>query len=133
MKFKSTQDPRQWRHFMLQFCFLLVLLSSWLAWRGSISRNGWLLGLVAILVLALAACLRTDWFRGFYRFAMTVSEWLGDKVGRLILSLIFLLIMVPLGWVLRLAGYDPLALRKPRESDSYWRPARKAGRLDQMF
>jgi hypothetical protein len=133
MKFKATQDPRQCRRFMLQFCFLLVMLLSWLAWRGSISRNGWLLGLVALLALALAACLQPDWFRGFYRNSMAVSQWLGDKVGRLILSLIFLLIMVPLGWMLRLAGYDPLALRKPDQAQSYWRPARRAGRLDQMF
>jgi hypothetical protein len=133
MKFKLSEDPGHWRTFMLQLCGLLALLDSWLAWRGTIHADLWLQLLVGLVGLAIAAWLRPRWFRGFYYTGMTVSAWLGDKMGRVILTLMFLLIFVPLGWALRLAGYDPLALRKPRGSSSYWRSARKAGRLDQMF
>ena len=133
MKFKLAQDPRQWRTFMLQLCVILALLDCWLAWRGTIRTGLWLQLLLGVLALAIAAWRRPRWFRGFYRVGMAVSAWLGDKMGRIILTLMFMLIFVPLGWGLRLAGYDPLALRKPREVSSYWRPARKAGRLDQMF
>jgi len=133
MKFKLSPDPRQWRTFMLQLCVLLTLLACWLAWRGTIRTDHGLMSLLGILVLAISAWRRPRWFRGFYRVGMAVSAWLGDKVGRIILTLMFMLIFVPLGWALRLAGYDPLALRKPRGEKSYWQPARKPGRLDQMY
>ena len=133
MKIKPTEDPRRWRAFMLQLCGLLALLDCWFTWRGSIRTDLWLPLLLGILALSIAAWLRPRWFRGFYRIGMTVSAWLGDKMGRIILIVMFVVIFVPLGWALRLAGYDPLALRKPRGANSYWRPARKVGRLDQMY
>jgi hypothetical protein len=133
MKLKLSDDPHQWRTFMLQLCVLLLLLDCWFVWRGTIHTDLWLQLLMGLVVLAFTAWLRPRWFRGAYRIGMTVSAWLGDKMGRVILTLIFVFIFVPLGWALRLAGYDPLALRKPREANSYWHPARKAGRLDQMY
>jgi hypothetical protein len=130
---KPSEDRREWRKFMLQVCGIMALLSGVLVWREAIGIRAWsgLLGL--LLVTALTAGIRPEWFRGFYRFGLIASAWLGERMGRVILTIFFFVLIVPLGWVLRLAGHDPLARRKPPLADSYWQPAGKTGRLDRMY
>lgn len=134
MHLKLKEDPREWRKFVLQFCGLMLLLTGWLAWQGLIGAGRWPFPVGFFVGLGLVAGVRPRWFRGFYRWSMQASAWLGDRMGRVILTGFFFLIMLPLGWILRLAGHDPLALRRrvPART-SYWQPAGKSGRLDRMY
>ncbi len=45
------------------------------------------------------------------RLGFTVSQFL----GRVLLTAFFICILTPMGWILRLAGKDPLQLRRPRK------------------
>jgi len=118
---------------MLQVCGIAALGSGWLAWREVIGMAGWFVLLGLLLVAGLTAWVRPEWFRGFYRFGLAASAWLGERMGRVILTIFFFVLMVPLGWLLRLAGHDPLSLCKSPQTDSYWQPAGKTGRLDRMY
>jgi hypothetical protein len=129
---KLSEDPKEWRKFMLQACGILGLLSAWLCWRKIIPFPAWLVVVALLLVAALAAMVRPAWFRGLYRIAVQASTWLGERMGRVILTVFFFLLVVPLGWILRLKGHDPLALR-PSTARSYWQPAGKTGKLDRMY
>lgn len=73
------------------------------------------------------------WFRGYYRFGTRVGFFAIQLFGKLVLMAIFLLILTPLGWMLRLAGKDLLQLEMRREQQSCWQPARQEGSLDRMF
>ena len=55
-----------------------------------------------------------------YLVWMIFSVILGWFMTRLILSLLFYLIITPIGLVLRLMGKDLLELRKKEVQDSYW-------------
>lgn len=132
MKPILKEEPRAWRTFMLQFCTLGVLLSLLLAWRGVVATAKLPAIAAGFVLLALIACACPRWFRGFYRGAMIVSAWLGERVGKVVLTVLFLLVVTPLGLILRLFKHDPLALRRSSTATTYWQPVRRASRLDRM-
>jgi hypothetical protein len=63
-----------------------------------------------------------------YKAWMGVAHVLGKINTTIILSVLFFLIITPLGLVFRLLGRDPLALKLDRAAATYWTPkARPAG------
>lgn len=133
MHIKPSEDPGEWRKFMLQVCGIAAVGSGWLAWREVIAVPAWFVLLGLLLMTGLTAWVRPGWFRGFYRSGMVASAWLGERMGRVILTIFFFVLVMPLGWALRLAGHDPLARRRQPPAGSYWQPAGKTGRLDRMY
>jgi len=43
-----------------------------------------------------------------------------NQLARVLLSLVFFLVVTPLSLILRLFGFDPLALRQPKSRSTYW-------------
>lgn len=133
MKLKLKEQPREWQKFVLTTTPAPALLSLLLWWRG-ILPAGCLVVVLGFLALMLAACLlRPAWFRGFYRGGMRLGFQAAQLAGGGVLMLCFLLVVTPLGLALRLAGKDLLRLRRDPAARSYWRDARPASRLDDMF
>lgn len=132
MKPHFKDEPREYRRFMLQFSALGVLLALVLRWRAVVTTAQLVVIAAGLVLLAVVAVARPGWFRPFYRCSMAVSAWLGERVGRVILTLLFLLVFTPLGLLLRLFRHDPLALRRPENAGTYWLPVRRRNRLDQM-
>lgn len=92
---------------------------------------------IAAVILAVAvlitACIRPDWFRGFYRGGMTVSFHIGQVIGKVLLTLFFFLLVTPLGLLLRLSGKDLLSLKKSPRAQTYWHEHRSSREFDRMF
>ncbi|MFZ0826683.1 MAG: SxtJ family membrane protein [Verrucomicrobiia bacterium] len=133
MKLNLKEDPKEWRKSALLTALGLAILSTVLRWRHVLSVNTWPAALAALAVVALAAWLQPGWFRGWYRFSMRLGFALSQWVGRVVLLVFFLLVMTPLGWVLRLAGKDPLQLKRPPDAGTYWHPARDCSPLERLF
>lgn len=132
MKPHYQDEPREWRRFMMQFCAIGLAIALILRWRGTLT-NGQLASVAALgVALTLAAIARPKWFRGFHRVSVAVSTWLGERMGKVMLTLLFLLVFTPLGLMLRLFRHDPLALRRAPGTDSYWLPVKRRNRLDRM-
>jgi hypothetical protein len=68
----------------------------------------------------------------FYFVWMTFAAILGWVMTRLILSLVFYLIITPIGLLTRLLGEDFLALKKVK-SDSYWNYRDSSEELNQNY
>lgn len=133
MRLRLKEDPKEWRNFaLLCFGFLLLIASIGL-WRGWISKSWFAAVLVVALVGAALAVTRPRAFRRFYRAAMTVSFAIGQVVGKVILGLVYLLVVTPMGWLLRIYGKDLLQIRSRRNQDTYWKTARPPGKLEQQF
>jgi hypothetical protein len=90
--------------------------------------NGWAVGSTAavlgavggaLLVLGLAA---PALLRPVYRVWMGLAFVLGFVMTRVILTVVFVGLVVPIGLVLRLFGKDFLDERFDRSAPSYWRP-----------
>lgn len=116
-------DRRQLRQFAVAALLGFGLIGA-LSWRWSGSERAalvlWGIGGVAFLVgLPFPAVLRP-----LYVVLMAAAYPIGWLVSNLVLRLIYYGVFTPLGWAFRLAGRDPLVLRRPR-TDTYWRDFRR--------
>ncbi len=107
------------RKFGFAFGGALTLLGSLLLWRGR-PPAPYVLGVAGVVIAAAA----------LYPPLLRPLEWLLSRVFRLvtgaltyvILTLIFLLVLTPIGLVRRILGKDNLGLRPDPDKASYWIP-----------
>ena len=133
MKLKLKEEPREWLKFTGVMALAGAIVAFALHRKHVVSREVFI-GMMSGLALALAICAaRPRWFRGFYRAGMTASWHVGQVMGRLLLTVLFLLLVTPLGLLLRLLGKDLLELKRRPDAASYWHVAKKPGPLDRMF
>jgi hypothetical protein len=91
---------------------VLLLIAGVLAWRGRIDAAevvgtiGAVLVLLALVRPALLARPRAIWMRGVLT--------LGYVNARIMLTVLFVLVLTPMGLIWRLIGRDPLAHRRQR-------------------
>jgi hypothetical protein len=113
------------RSFGLVFAFVFTVVGLWPTFRIATlpavslgSARLWALAVAAIFLLAAFAApsilrpLNTLWFK----FGLL----LGRVMNPLVMGVIFFLVFVPFGLVMRLFGKDLLRLRLDREAPSYW-------------
>ncbi len=133
MRLVFKEDPKAWQKQAWLTLLGLGVISLLLAWRHRLTHQvcG---GVVAVLALAaVGALVRPRWFRGYYRLSMRLGFYFSQCVGYIVLAVLFVFVVTPLGIVLRLAGKDPLQIRRPRNATTYWSPGREFGPLDRMF
>lgn len=58
---------------------------------------------------------------------------IGWVVSHLVLLLLFLAVMTPIGWLIRLFGHDPMQRRFDRQTSSYWEPRRSRREAGDYF
>lgn len=130
---RLKEDPKEWRKFAWLSCAMLLIASGVVFWRGWISLKAiyWIAAFA--IGIALLAFFRPAAFRPFYRGAMKASFAVGQVMGKVILSLFYIFVLTPMGLALRIMGKDLLETRIERDRASYWKKARKRGRMDQQF
>jgi hypothetical protein len=133
MKLKLKEEPKEWRKAAWMSALGLALLSSLLRWRRVVPVAAWVAVLCLLAALAVAAALRPRWFRGYYRFSTKLGFGLSRYAGFAMLALFFIIVITPLGLVMRMLGKDPLRLRRPAGAESYWSEVRRASSLDRLF
>lgn len=133
MRLKLKEKPSEWVKFTAVMTVLAAVLTFLLHRRGYLPQSG-LLAVWATLLFALVVCaFRPRLCRGFYRSGMTMTFHIGQVVASVLLVVLFLVVLTPLGLILRLLGKDLLAMRRRRDANTYWREAQKWGPLDRMF
>ncbi len=71
----------------------------------------------ALVALGLAA---PAVLRPLYRVWMGLALVLGFVMTRVILTLVFFLVVTPVGWIMRALGKDPLRRRPDPSAETYW-------------
>ncbi len=102
----------------------------WVLFFGTIGtliaiRSGVRPAALVLWGLALAATIgwaAPAWMRILYLGMSYLGLPVGYVVSFVILAVVWFLVFTPIGWALRLAGYDPLGRRFEPERDSYWTP-----------
>lgn len=77
----------------------------------------WALTLSSVLVVA--ALIAPVILRPFHRIWMRIGETLGWVNSRIILSIVFYLVILPIGIIRRLAGSDPMRRRFDETASTY--------------
>lgn len=131
MAHKRPANPE--RSFGISVGAVLCAIALVLLWRGRVGRAEWIGGVgVVLLVFGLVQPrLLRPISDVWWRFAAALG-WFNARV---LLSVIFFLILTPLGLVWRLTGKDPLARRRHNWPGWTPYPARykNAKHFDRMF
>jgi hypothetical protein len=133
MKLQLKEDPREWRKQAWLAAVGLAVLSCVLRWRRVLPQHLWLGALAVFAGVFLCAWIRPGWFRGYYRLSMRLGFAASRVLGFVALVLFFLCVLTPVGLILRLAGKDPLQLKRAAEVTSYWQKTSDGSSLDRLF
>ena len=133
MKLKLKEEAKEWRKAAWFGALGMGMLSTVLRWRRVLPPTPWKAILAALGIVAVCAWFCPRWFRGYYRFSSRLAFYLTQFVGYAVLALLFLLVVTPLGWFLRLLGKDLLQIKQRREAATCWQPAKESTPLDRMF
>lgn len=95
----------------------LIVIAA-LQWRRGASQNVWMTLFAIAAVLLLCAAVAPSVLRPVYRVWMRIGEGLAWINTRIILTLVFFLVVTPIGIVMRLFGRSPIA--RGRQEQSYW-------------
>ena len=114
---KGTKSPAELRRFGLALGAGLSVLGSILFWRGK-SAAPWILGVAATLLLLAILSPRVlgPLEKVFARVARVVTA----ALTYLVLTLTYLLVITPIGLVMRLLGRDPLGMKPAPDQPSFW-------------
>ncbi len=111
------------RQFGLVVGGVFVGIAAVVAWRHDWALGAWGMGLLSVgsvlMVLGLGA---PKVLRPMYLVWMGLAVVLGFVMTRVLLTVVFVLVMVPIGLVLRLIGKDLLDRRPDPQAASYWKP-----------
>jgi hypothetical protein len=133
MKVKLKEDPKEWRKTTLLTALGVVILSTLLRWRHVLPTNYWGVAVASMGGVAITAWFRPRCYRGFYRISTRLGFYSSQTVARVILAILFFVLLTPWSMVLRLAGKDPLQLKRNRGLTSYWHTTRQTSPLDRQF
>jgi multidrug transporter EmrE-like cation transporter len=133
MKLKLKEDPREWQQFTLVMVLAFSLLSYLLFRRSVLSESVLAAVWIGLGTVGMICSLRPRWFRRLYRAGMTASFYVGQAMGQVLLILVFLVVVTPLGYILRLSGKDLLKLKKEPQASTYWHPAKTSRHFDRLF
>lgn len=108
MTHKGPKNPE--RSFGISVGCVLIAIAAFLAWRGRVGRAEVIGGIGAFLLVAglvYAPILKWPsalWWR--------MAGFLGYVNSRILLTVLFAIVLVPVGVIWRLIGKDPLTLRR---------------------
>lgn len=112
------------RVFGLVFAAVFVLIGAWPLWYGAPPR-WWALAVAAAFALVAAA--RPKLLATPNRLWTKLGLLLGGIVSPIALGVLYYLAFVPIGLAMRIAGKDPLRLKRDAAADSYWIPRQPPG------
>ena len=113
---------RELRQFGITIGLVLGLLGFWFLWRNK--EGGSLLLIAATLFLALGFIM-PRLLKPLHKLWMTLAVLLGWLMTRIILTILFYLVVTPIGLLAKVSGKDFLNRKFNSTASSYWIP-RKA-------
>jgi hypothetical protein len=113
--------PAALRRFGVVVGTVFLLIAAFVWWR-----TGWRIGLWSVgfgslgALLVLGGLIAPRMLRGVHRAWMTLAFTLGFMMTRVILTLTFVGLVIPIGFILKVVGKDLLSLRRAKPGESYW-------------
>jgi hypothetical protein len=115
---KKKSEYRQALEFAALLAVLGVAFAAISLWRHHISRASVFAG-VGLGALALAVVARPVWVRAF-RLWMKLAEGMGWVMTRVLLTVFYVLILTPFGWVRKITGNPTLDTTWRDGKPSFW-------------
>jgi FtsH-binding integral membrane protein len=131
---KIPMDRKALRNFGFLMACVLLIVGGWLWWKSAATWP-YVLGAAALLaVISFAAPMS---LKPFYRVWMVFALIMGWVMTRVVLTLVYYLVLTPIGLLGRVFGEQFLHLKRSKDSDTYWvrrtGPAREKGDYERQF
>jgi hypothetical protein len=110
-------DKEELRKFAVTIALALGVLGGLILWRR---------GQIGLIFLAIGSAIflvGLVWPKSLallYKAWMALAIVLGFIMSHIILSLVYYTVLTPIGFLMRMLGKNPLALRFDPKTDSYW-------------
>ncbi len=116
---KLKEDKSTLRKFAITIASALCIIGALVFFLGSRAETAfWLWGFgSSILILGITV---PNVLKPFHLLWMTLAFVLGWFVSRLILSIVFYLVMTPIGLVMKIIGKDLINQKLEKNNLSYW-------------
>ena len=124
-----SNSNRDIRSFGITMGIILFIISGLLMYYNKEIYQ--VIGIIALTFIGLGLIIPLV-LKPFYFVWMTFAAILGWVMTRVILSLVFYLVITPIGLITRILGEDFLALKKS-QSDSYWNYRDSSKELNQNY
>jgi len=121
---------KELRQFGYTMGIVLGILGVLFLWRGKEWYPYFIALSVVFLFLAFALPLL---LKPLQKFWMTLAVLLGWFMTRIILSVLFYLVISPIGLIMRISGKDFLSRKLEKNSDSYWIPKQEVTRSKEDY
>ncbi len=106
---------------------IIIWINDW-----ELVRAAWIVSIIG-LVFLMAGLLVPMWLRPVFIFWMLLALVLGTVVTRIIITIVFYLMITPIGWIRRTFGTrDLMGLRPDARRESYWIDRKDTFQSDQM-
>jgi Saxitoxin biosynthesis operon protein SxtJ len=114
-------SERQLRYFAgIWFPAFFVVIQSFMYYRAAAFIPVWVWSLV--ILVSVSGLIRPSVARPVYLTWMWAAYPIGWTVSSLMMLSVFFLLITPVGFIMRLFGYDPMNRRFDRTVNSYWTP-----------
>lgn len=87
----------------------------------------------AAAVLSVAGLIYTPLMRWVWIGVLFVTFPIGWVVSHVLMAVIFYLIFTPIGFIMHLAGYDPMQRRFDKNAGTYWVPRKQTEDASRYF
>lgn len=121
---KLDQSTKSLKKFGLLVGGVFSLISLWLFYKDSSSILKYITGCIGGLLILLGI-LYPGILKSIHKVWMGLALSMGWIVSRILLTLLFILITIPIGMLTRLLGKDLINHKIEKERTSYWIPKRK--------
>ena len=96
-----------------------AIVGLWPLFHGNLTALRWW-ALAIAAVFAVLALLRSRTLRPLNRLWLRFGLLLAAVISPIVLALLFYLTIAPIGFMMRLAGKDPMRFRRDPNASSYW-------------
>lgn len=116
---RLEQSKRDMKKFGFTMAIALGVLAALVFFFGSHPERSYWLGGIALLFLFLGFLI-PQLLKPIHLLWMGLALVLGFFMSRLLLTILFFLILTPIGFIMRLFGKDLLDEKLQRDKNSYW-------------
>jgi len=123
--------PKQVRIFLFLLLMLAILVI--LRWTRGMPLTGRLPWLGLAVAVTLVFFIMPRWFFPAFKIIMRASGFIGNAIFMVLSILVFLLILTPIAWVMKLLGKKVMHAVADPSRNSYYEPSEPRGDMERQF
>ena len=123
------QKKSNTRSFGILFCIVFLLIAIWPLISSNHIRYWAIILSITFLILGIVNSKLLSPLKDYW---IKLGEILGKVIAPIVMSLVFFIILTPIGIILRIFGKDLLKLKKNKKS-SYWLSRGDLKSMDRQF